>query len=224
MNIKAVIFDMDGLLINSEIYWKQFEAEMFPALGIAYTDQLKQDILGSNIIDITKIIQEKYDSNITYETIQSAFDGIASKVYASSEFMPGAKKLLDELKAAGVPMAIGSSACLPWIELCLDAMNIQDYFEVVCSTATMQLPGKPDPAVYNLCMEKLAVTPQEVVIFEDSHTGYMAALNSEAFVIAVPDSRWCSGDYSDAHLLADSLEDITLKKLNTLVIKNSVTI
>ena len=154
---------------------------------------------------------------MTEEKAYALYDAIAKKVYAESNMMPGASALLNELKREGIPMAIGSSSTDYWIQLCLDAHDLHDYFDLTYSAASMNLPGKPDPSVYVKLMQDLGVDPTCSIVFEDSPTGFAAAVASGGVPVAIADPRWCDGPYPEAALEATSFENITLDRLNNLL-------
>ena len=209
MNIKAVIFDMDGLLIDSEIHWHGVERRLCKQLRLSSDQVSAKELLGKNLNDITKVFQQ-YNPTITLEEVYAFYDHEADTVYKKqSNLMPGAVTLLDLLHEKGVTMAIASSSPRRWIDLVVERFTLQKYFAHLFSTQSMNLPGKPDPAVYTACINELGLPKEHIAIFEDSFVGIQAAKASGALAIAVPDKRWSHGDYSVADIELDSLEHAT---------------
>ena len=209
MNIKAVIFDMDGLLIDSEIHWHDAERRLCTQLRLSSGQVSAKELFGKNLNDITKVFQQ-YNPTITFEEVYAFYDKAADNVYIKqSNLLPGVQTLLDLLHEKGVTMAIASSSPRRWIDLVVERFALQKYFAHLFSTQSMNLPGKPDPAVYNACINELGFPKEHIAIFEDSFVGIQAAKASGALAIAVPDKRWSHGDYSVADIILDSLELVT---------------
>ena len=205
MDTKAVIFDMDGLLIDSEIHWPGVERRLCKQLRLSSDQVSAKELLGKNLNDLTKVFQQ-YDPTITFEEVYVFYDNEADTVYTKqSNLMPGAQTLLDLLYEKGVTMAIASSSPRRWIDLVVERFTLQKYFAHLFSTQSMNLPGKPDPAVYTACIKELGFPKEHVAIFEDSFVGMLAAKASGAFTVAIPDKRWSSGDFSAADRILDSL-------------------
>ncbi len=213
MNIKAVIFDMDGLLVDSELFWETEEKRIWKNFGIEFTEKMRREILGHKLTDIAKIAK-KYKENISEQEVIKAFMDSAERVYLEKvSLLAGVDRLLKDLKEKGIKLAISSSSPDEWIQMFIERFGYEEIFDEVCSAESLQVSGKPDPAVYNVCMEKLGTTSEEVIVFEDSLTGVQSAKASGAYTIAVPDSRWCFGDYSIADLVLGSLSEFDLSNI-----------
>ncbi|MBH41091.1 MAG: hypothetical protein CL685_00050 [Candidatus Magasanikbacteria bacterium] len=205
METKAVIFDMDGLLIDSEVHWHGTERRLCKKLQLKPDHVLTKELVGKNLNDLTKVFQQ-YDPAITFEEVYAFYDSEANTIYTKqSNLMPGAQTLLDLLHKKGVKMAIASSSPRRWIDLVVKRFSLQKYFAHLFSTQSMNLPGKPDPAVYTACIKALGFPKEHIAIFEDSFVGMQAAKASGAFTIAIPDNRWNSEDFSAADVILDSL-------------------
>ena len=206
MKFQAAIFDMDGLLIDSELYWGKAEEAMWPKFGLSRSPSLSQEILGLNLTD-TCIVVQKYRPDLSAEFIKSVLNAAAEGVYRQAELLPGAHKLLTDLKHTGTKIGLASSSPQAWIDLFLDKYGLQHFFDEVLSTEGLHLPGKPAPDVYRECMKRLGVVSTATVIFEDTTVGLASARASGAYTIAVPDQRWSFGDFSSADQIASSLAD-----------------
>jgi HAD superfamily hydrolase (TIGR01509 family) len=152
------------------------------------------------------------------EEINSLYNEVAEIVYKEkSSLLPGVKELILSCGKHGLDLAIASSSPLDWIQMVLKRFGLGNYFKVLCSTATMNVPGKPDPAIYNITMQKLGVTSNVTAVLEDSFVGVQSGIASGASVIAVPDNQWSFGDFSKADLVADSLEDKRIYQFLALI-------
>jgi HAD superfamily hydrolase (TIGR01509 family) len=207
-NLKATIFDMDGVLVDSEMHWVKVESELYPNLGVKYNDDFQQDILGLSLRDLIILIQEKYNPKLTKDELYFYYNQAAEKVYKKfCNLRPGVFDFLNDLKDRNIIMTIASSAPQNWIDMMLDRFDLHDMFKYIYSAETMNIPGKPDPAIYNKMITDLGINKDEAVIFEDSFSGFTSALNSGANVVVAIDKRWCTADYSDADLIIESFED-----------------
>ena len=215
MDTKAVIFDMDGLLIDSEIHWHGAERRLCEQLKLKPDQVSAKELIGKNLNDQAKVFQQ-YNPAITFEEVYVFYDNEADTVYTKqSNLMSGAQTLLDLLYEKGVTMAIASSSPRRWIDLVVKRFSLQKYFAHLFSTQSMNLPGKPDPAVYTACIKELGFPKEHIAIFEDSFVGMQAAKASGAFTIAIPDKRWNSEDFSAADRILDSLVFATEELLFT---------
>lgn len=211
MKFKAAIFDMDGLLVDSEIYWGQLGSKIWPQMGVAYTKELARDILGLNLRDTSKLIKQKYHHGLSAAKVRRIFVSYRKEVYwEKSKLLKGVVELLEFLDKQGMHIALGSSTSLQSIDLVLDRHGLRKFFTVIVSASRMK--GKPNPGVYRKVMKTLKVKPKDAVIFEDSMHGVTAGKASGAKVIAVPDKRWSHGDFSSADLIAKSLADKKIYK------------
>ncbi len=204
---KAAVFDMDGVLVDTEIRWEEFHDEVWGKFGLSDPRKAEEEIVGMNLRDTAAHIR-KYNPALSEDAVYEAFSGAARKVYLDRcELMPGVRELLQEFFRRGILCAIGSSSSLEWIEWVIDRFSLGQYFSHLCSTQTLGIPGKPDPAVYIEAMRRLDVSPKECVIFEDSLRGLRAAVASGARAISVPDPRRDRGDFTIADIVVESLED-----------------
>ncbi|MFA6427712.1 MAG: HAD family phosphatase [Candidatus Magasanikbacteria bacterium] len=213
--IKAVIFDMDGVMVDSEIHWPEVEKDIWPQFGIKFTPEFKQAIVGINRKDALAYVKQTYGVEIPMEDINVMYNAVGETVYkVKSNLMPGVRTLILACKNFGFDLAIASSSPLEWIEMVLEKFDLKSYFKTVCSTTSMNVPGKPDPAIYSITMRQLGLEPSSVIIVEDSVVGVKSGKASGARVIAVPDKRWSFGDFSQADLVVESLQD---KKMYTFL-------
>lgn len=215
--LTLVIFDMDGVLIDSELYWKIFERELYPTMGIEFTKEIEDAVMGIRLSDVAAYLNTEY--GVEKHVVYDVYDTIVQKVYAHTHIMPGVESLLQELQRANIPAVIGSSATPAMITLAMEQTQLRPYFADIYSAGTMNIPGKPDPAIYTTIMRDMNASPHETIILEDSQHGFRAAVLSKATVVAVTDPRWCdlSKEYSEAALHVESLDGVTLQTLQSLL-------
>jgi len=204
--IKALIFDMDGVLVDSEKYWQEVEGDILHSLGVSADGSIWDKLLGLKLGDMFPVLKT-HNASMTEKQMYDAFDAAADNVYAKCELLPGVLDCIDEALTQNLTLGVASSSSARWVGMVLDRFDIGKHFSAVFSSETSKLPGKPDPAVYLACMKALGVTPATTMVVEDSPRGVQAAMASGAFTIAVPDKRSNYLTDTFADLVVDSLED-----------------
>ena len=213
MKYKAAIFDMDGVLVDSEYYWQKYESKIFKRLGVDVDQEFKDKIVGLGISSIVKMLNEDYGIKISADEYASGIYDDAKKIYLEHcNLIPGVVETLDMLKGRSLQLALASASPQDWIDMATNRFGFKKYFPLALSTRTLQIPPKPNPAVFIRAMEEMEVSPDTTLIFEDSSHGVLAGSRSGATVVAVKDGRWPTGDNKTASLVIKSFEDEKLKE------------
>ncbi|MFN3202394.1 MAG: hexitol phosphatase HxpB [Bradymonadia bacterium] len=183
----GAIFDMDGLLMDSEPHWRQAELEVFRPLGVPLTEEMCLQTMGLRIDEVVQYWLDRHpwaDPDIPAVADQIV-ERLVVRILSEGEGLPGAVEAVRRCKARGLRMALATSAPKSVIPATLTALGIQDAFEVLCSAEDDAL-GKPHPAVYLRAAESLRLPPQRCLAFEDSINGMVSARAAQTIVIAVP--------------------------------------
>ena len=205
---EAVIFDMDGLLIDSMWHWIVSDTQFFGGFGIKLTDEMIKYFSGRSETESMSWAKEKFGLKETVKELLEKRKEQVDKIYTHhTALMPGVEELLKKIKAAGVKRAIASGAPIYQIKIVADRFNWHDYFSHYISPEHVGNVGKPNPAVYLHAAKVLEVDPKRCVVFEDAENGVIAAKEAGMCCVAVPDARWSPGDFSRADLVVNSLED-----------------
>lgn len=215
--LQSIIFDMDGVLVDSETFWPTYLIPAYESFGVRWSEQLVTDIMGKNIKDIAPLLREKYQAHVTTDELLEVYNTAAKQVFAQSPLRAGVNMLLEDAKASGITMAIGSSSRMEWIQMMLDRHHLHDYFDQLCSGYDLDAPGKPDPAIYNRCMSNIGAVKERTIIFEDSPSGIGAAVASGAIVVATPQRPIDKKLLREAALVVNSIEQAQLPILQSLV-------
>lgn len=213
--MKAAIFDMDGLLIDSEPLWREAETTVFRSLGVPLTTALCRDTVGMRLDDVVRHWYARYPwQGVSQDAVEAQVLALVSRlILERGMLMRGAADAIDTLAGAGFVLAVASSSPMPLIRTVLEKFGMVGRFAVLQS-ADGETEGKPHPAVYLSTMSRLGASPQECIAFEDSIPGVRAARNAGAFVIAVPDPADAScPEFSEADLVLGSLADFSLAGL-----------
>ncbi len=216
--IKAVIFDMDGLLIDSEPLWKIAEIEGFAKVGLDVTAKSLEESVGLRIDEVVKIWHSKYQwTNLSVEDVTNDIVNILIReINAQGEALPGVIDTLKLLKQNNYKIGLATSSYQRIVDAVLDKLNIAQYFDV-CHSAEFEKYGKPHPAVFMTTANQLNVEHTQCLVFEDSLNGVIAAKAARMKVIAVPEkSHSPNPKLQLADKIIDSLEKFNINLLNNI--------
>lgn len=214
--ILAAIFDMDGLLIDSEPLWDRAELEVMANLGVDITrrDELP-DTLGLRIDMVVDLwyAQQPWNGPTRQEVTNRIIERAISLVEEERPLLPGAREAVALCKANGLIVGLASASPLRMLEKVLTMFELRDQFDALASAEKLPY-SKPHPQVYLDCAAKLGVDPLTCVALEDSVNGMIASKAARMRSIVVPavenrdDARYVLAD-----IKLDSLEQLTLNKL-----------
>ncbi|GAC1403321.1 MAG: hexitol phosphatase HxpB [Chloroflexota bacterium] len=211
----AVIFDMDGLLIDTEPVWRRVEIEVFGQLGLKLTEQQCMETMGVRVSEVVKLWYDRcpWKGASLDEVTERIVVGVIAHVRARGEPNPGACEALQCVHDAGLPIAIASSSSEEMIRTVVKRLGVGRYIRLICS-ADDESHGKPDPAVYLTTARKLGVPPHRCVALEDSPNGVLAAKAAGMYCIAVPDRHLAADPRLDAaDVRIPSMEQFSLELL-----------
>ena len=199
--MKAVIFDMDGILIDSEPLWHIAEKEVFGALGITLTDAMCEETTGLRTDAMVAYWYDKQPwSHKSFETVaDEIIERMRQLVDTYGVALAGVHEMLHDLAQRPLGIGVASSSPPALIDTVVDKLDIRTYFQVLCSAMDEEF-GKPHPAVYLTTATRLGVEPHECLVFEDSMTGVRAAKAAGMTTVAVPaahqyeDHRFAAAD------------------------------
>jgi beta-phosphoglucomutase-like phosphatase (HAD superfamily) len=216
--IEAVIFDMDGLLIDSEPLWRKAEKEVFGQVGMMLVDEMCFETVG---LRIDEVVQHWYDrhpwDNMTLKEVELAIvDRMAELIAADGQPLEGVFDIISYFEQQNLKLAVASSSNLRLIEAVLHKFDIYNRFEVVHS-AEFESYGKPHPSVFITAAKQLGVAPTNCLVFEDSIGGMTAAKAARMVCVVVPEAIH-SGlpQFGLSNLILTSLLDFTPDHLNQL--------
>ncbi|MBK5220600.1 MAG: HAD family phosphatase [Thermoleophilia bacterium] len=203
---EAVVFDNDGLLLDTESVWTRAEQDLFDRRGTAFTPADKLELVGTSAEIAGGLLEQRLgEPGRAAELIEELNELVVAELEHGVEAMVGARDLLHALKERGTPIGLVSNSPLIFVRRSLELVGFVDHFDVVLSAHEVALP-KPAPDPYLEACRRLGVDPgPAVVALEDSPTGVAAARAAGLTVIGVPSIEGVALD--EAHHIAESLED-----------------
>jgi HAD superfamily hydrolase (TIGR01509 family) len=186
VTVRATLFDMDGLLIDSEVLWHKAELEIFGALGVPLGDAGVRSTKGMFVNEVVQHWYARYPWAVPSpdEVVKELLERVGGLVESEGVLLPGALRAI-ELTSARGPVGLASSTPLELIFRCLDTFGLRGRFAVIQS-AEFERYGKPHPAVFLSAADALGIDPRECLVFEDSAAGVLSAKAARMHVVAVP--------------------------------------
>jgi HAD superfamily hydrolase (TIGR01509 family) len=219
MELKAVLFDMDGVIVDSEPEYYRIEMEITKKYGIPFTKKEQKTYTGINPTIMWKELKEKYDFPQPYEELLSLEEKMVSEYYASDSvsIIAPSIELLKKVYSKGVLCAIASSSEKNNIMNIVKHTNIEKYVGSVVSNNDVKR-CKPAPDIFLLAAKELGVEPENCVVIEDAKSGVLAANAAGMKVIGFKNINSGNQDLSKADLIVDDMKDITIDVLKNLMV------
>ncbi len=190
MKTKAIIFDMDGVLIDSEPLWRKAEIETFAKVGLSFTDDMCMQTMGmrtSEVIEYWYKITPWTGKSIK-ELENELLQRVTQLIIEEGDTMKGVEFSLNYFKEKGFRIALASSSAMTLIEAVLNKLQIKKYFEIVESAEFLDY-GKPHPEIFIKTAKNLGIHANECLVIEDSFNGVLAAKSARMRVVAIPDEE-----------------------------------
>ncbi|WP_256840617.1 HAD family hydrolase [Ornithinimicrobium faecis] len=181
----AVLWDMDGTLIDTEPYWMAVETDLIAEAGGTWTHEDAVELVGNSLLRSAEIILVRTPVTGTpHEVVEILLAGVVARTRERMPWRPGARELLEDCAGLGVPCALVTMSWAPLAEVLLESVPAGTFAAVV--TGDQVVHGKPSPDAYLLAAERLGVTPADCIAVEDSPTGVRSATAAGVPTIAVP--------------------------------------
>jgi beta-phosphoglucomutase len=207
MQLRGVIFDMDGVLIDSEPLHQQALAKVLAANGHAITDEEYSGLVGRSQAAAWDWVTTRFGLDGTLADHIAAYEaGVLELLAGKLTPEPGALELIERFRVSGWKVALASSSSAAWIAATLQGLGLDSAFDVVVSGSEVQR-GKPDPEIFLLAAHRLRIPPVSVLVIEDSLHGVEAARRAGMSVVAVR-TRYNVGQSIPADRIVDSLHDL----------------
>lgn len=190
---KLAIFDMDGLLIDSEPFWQEAQLEIFKTVGVPITLEMTLSTMGLRVDEVVNHWHKKYpwDSPSPAQITDQIDEKVVELAKTKGKALSGVTEIIDLIDSHNIPMAIASSSSQILIDTVTEKLNIKDRIKFTYS-GREESHGKPHPAVFLTTLQRFNETygedihPNECIVFEDSVNGLIAAKAAKMKCIAVP--------------------------------------
>jgi HAD superfamily hydrolase (TIGR01509 family) len=209
----AIFFDMDGTLVDTEPYWLIAERSLMAEFGHEWSLEDQKHCLGGPLPRVGAYMFELAKSESPEFFVRELVDRVESQFFAGLNFMPGARELMEEIYAAGIPMGLVSASPRNLVDATLRSLD-HDYFIVSISSNEVS-ESKPNPESYLKAAAALGVEIGDCLILEDSRPGIAAAQASGALVLAIP--HLVEVAEHPRTLVVDSLVDLNLEDVATMM-------
>lgn len=202
----AVVFDNDGLLLDTESVWTRAEMDLFERRGLEFTPADKRELVGTSAEIAGGVLERRLrERGRAAELIEELNELVVAELEHGVEAMIGARELLERLRRRGTPIGLVSNSPRHFVERSIELAGFHEHFDVVISAHEVAAP-KPAPDPYLEACRRLGVEPgPSVVALEDSPTGVAAARAAGLTVIGIPSVEGVA--LEEAHHLAESLLD-----------------
>lgn len=183
--MKAVIFDMDGVIIDSENFWKRAEYEVFSSLGVVVHQEFTSLTKTMTTTEVTKFWYKKspWKTNTLEEVEEMVVSRVIDLIEESGNEIIGIESFIKKLKSKGFKIGLATNSPYKIIPVVLKKTGISKYFDILFSAEFVE-SGKPDPMIYIRTSKELGVDPENCIVIEDSYSGMMAAKKAGMKVVA----------------------------------------
>ena len=205
--ITAVVFDMDGLMFNTEMIYNQTGTELLRRRDIHDPQPVIDRMMGRRAHEAFQEMISMCNLSESIEELQAESDEIFHRIlFEQIEPMPGLFELMSRIEDRGLPKAVATSSGRNYLESILDHFEIRDRFNTTLTSEDVT-HGKPHPEIYETAASRLGHDPEKILVLEDSSNGTKAAAAAGTHIVSVPHEFSRSQDFSNARYIADSLLD-----------------
>lgn len=206
-SIHAVVFDLDGVIANTEDLYEKACETVLGRRGKTYDAPLREQMMGRPVADSIRIMLDAHALPDPLEdVIKECWEDLQKLMQTSLAPMPGVVDLIDRLRSAELPIAVATSALRDYADFVLTRLDLKRRFRFILTAEDVRA-GKPAPDIYQMAARKLAIMPKEMMVLEDSANGCRAGVAAGAFVVAVPNRHTRSHDFTGTKLIANTLAD-----------------
>ena len=210
---RAVVFDLDGLMLNTEDIFAMAGQELLVRRNLSMTDQIHHAMLGRRPDEAFQAMKDLTGMQDSLTELKEETKKLfRHHAETHLEMMPGLTELLDLVEHCNLPKAVATSSPREYLLEMLDRFDLTHRFEFTLAAEDVT-HGKPNPEIYIKAAERLSLQPTAMLVLEDSQAGVTAASAAGAFAVAVPNRHTEVGDFSMASLRINSLADHRLHSL-----------
>ncbi len=222
--IRGLIFDFDGLMVDTETSARDSWVDIFQEYGCDFPHDAWAKVLGGSgrDFDACGYLTEQTGLQLDPEELRARRGRRKLELVAAQPLLPGIAGYLAEGKRSGLKLGVASSSSRDWVVGHLDRLGVTDLFDAIV-TGDDVAHVKPDPELYLLALARLGLEPHEAIVFEDAPNGVLAAKRAVIFTVAVPNALTCELPLDHADLRVASLADLPLTDLLAAVERHAGT-
>jgi len=214
VKLSAIIFDLDGVLADSETWWTQIDAKLLAGYGVTYHGEHHQNVVGVSYRIAVEFFKKTFDLSAPSEEMMQRRGEIATEFFADRVgLFPDVKEVLEELRQMKLRLAVATSSVSASARPFLDRHHLTAFFEVIVTGEAVE-HGKPEPDIYICAAKQLGIPVDKCLVIEDALPGVAAARAAKMRVAAIPDRRFV--DPADYEKKADYVLN-SLKELPALI-------
>jgi HAD superfamily hydrolase (TIGR01509 family) len=210
----AVVFDMDGVLVDSELHWIQVESKFLRELIPEWDDFAQESIKGMSAFDVHALLACDYGLSISHAEFIGYYQSLAAQIYGEqSSMIPGALDLLRRVSSQNLPTALASSSPHAWINIVVERFELEPFFQAVVSSDDVGGKGKPAPDIYLYASRLLGVNPAACLAVEDSAKGVRSAKAAGMKCIGFRNGFNERQDLTEADAVVDDFAALTVEEM-----------
>jgi HAD superfamily hydrolase (TIGR01509 family) len=216
--IRALIFDFDGLVLETEGPSYQSWVEVYRSFGQSLPFSIWSKIIGTTqaTFDPRLDLQTRVNEPVDWDRVEAERQKNESALIEAQVMLPGVEAYLNTARRLGLKIGLASSSSCQWVTGHLTRLRLEDYFDCIRASDDVK-HVKPDPALYLTVLQALEVRADEAIAFEDSPIGIHSAKQAGLYCIAIPNPLTSQLNLDEADFRMGSLADIPLEQLLTLI-------
>ncbi len=210
MTLSSIIFDLDGVLADSEPWWSQIDAKLLAEYGVTYRGEHHRNVVGVSYRLAVEFFKKTFGLVAPIEEMMRRRGEIATEFFANRVgLFPNVKEVLEELRQMNLHLAVATSSVSASARPFLDRHQLTKFFDVIVTGEEVE-HGKPAPDIYLCAAQQLGITPDACLVVEDALPGVAAAKAAKMRVAAIPDKRFVNPrEYEkEADYVLGSLEEL----------------
>jgi HAD superfamily hydrolase (TIGR01509 family) len=218
LRLEAVVFDMDGVLVDSEVHWRTVESDFLGQVIPHWDDALQSSILGMSAYDVHAYLVAEHGLLLSRAEYLAHYNSLSEDIYGRRvSLIPGVCSLMERVADADIRIGVASSSPRPWIEIVMDRFSLHEIVGAIVSADEVAGKGKPDPEIYHKALRALGVTATTTVAIEDTHKGLTSAKGAGIACVGFRNGFNFAQDLSEADLVVDDFDSLSITMLEQLI-------
>lgn len=215
--INTIIFDMDGVIVDSELHWREIEEPFLKKLIPNSYEEYHKYIVGRSLSDIYQYVASNFNISMDRTEFMGSYNEMAVKIYKeSSNLLPGVLDFIKLLKKENFTLGLASSSPMFWVNMAVTRFDLNKYFEKVMSADETACKGKPAPDIYIHALKQLKKEPSECLAIEDSKNGVISAQGAGMKCVGLKNGFNDDQDLSFSDILIHEFGELSIGMIKKL--------